>query len=1126
MSGVRTALAGMIVAGAAALSAPAQEYHVPQVRLPLMKQAPEIDGTVNEKDWAGAARMEGFGAGPTLKPAQASFWVGCDGKELFIAVVSETPPGGRILARVNPAPENGNARTWLDDSIEMVLDPLHSDATARRRLYHANINAKGAINDSAYAVGGGGETWRGGWRMANKILGDRWHFECALPLKDMLVTPADLAKPFGIRICRNWQQSLGPGQTEWGPKGGAFLAPETLPLVTWDAAAPVVQTLQIQDAGKPNVHLKVSVFNPQAQPLELKAILKCFPKNSAHKEESSDLTLAAGETKILDLEASALNEEVYTLIQVSSKDAKTLYYLRDFNWNPTPPAATWTLDENAVKKVEVEFAYYPSFDKARLRVNVGNLQERHLLKGLHVRIQPKGGKALAEADMPPLKDDISNLEWPLPKLGEGEYELLVEPQGLKMDPVRVAFVRYVFPWEGNALGKSDVVTPPFTPIQVDGRKVRTVLRQHTLNSLGLWQQVVSLQRPLLRSPMRLEVTVAGKTRPVEAQDFAFTEKKDTRAVSQARLAGPLTGTVRSVWDYDGLMKWTLDLQPSKEKIEKLALAIPLDNALMPLFHACTDGLRFNYAGLTPAGEGKVWDGTKAVRNSIIGNYVPYIWLGAEERGFCVFGENDSGWVTDAQAPCQEIVRRGDTLEVRLNLIARETVIGQPRRIVIGFEATPVKPLPQDWRRWTMSVERPDTRNLSFNGSCWTWGALTPCCDVYPRDEDFSLWEEFKKTRETGVINEDFKRKWIAGYGAKTDEEKKLVANNMNYVFNQLKGKPQRVLIYTNARGVRFDTREGQTFLNEWDRDLFPKRQWTTKGDGVAYDLNPCASFRDYAMWHYKKMYDTFADAIYWDDIFMQSAFHPVGTEAYERPDGTIQPAAGLWDMRELIRRTAVLCSELGKPNANMPHITNTNLVPVLAFAGTHYTWEDKAGPQDFQDRFTRDYLRAESIGLQCGNVPFGMLLLQGVADKEKMAWIERTATGASLTHEVKLAGGPWSLPACCKVTFKLLEFGYGLPEVQVSRYWDPGHPVSVAGADTTTLVCSRPGAAMILVSDWGNGGNVSLKLDRKALGLGKQWKADDAENDLPLAVTPEGVVQFELKKHDFKLIKVETRKEN
>ena len=53
------------------------EYHVPQARLPFLKTAPALDGEVHVEEWAGAARMEGLGYGPTLSPQAASFWVGC-----------------------------------------------------------------------------------------------------------------------------------------------------------------------------------------------------------------------------------------------------------------------------------------------------------------------------------------------------------------------------------------------------------------------------------------------------------------------------------------------------------------------------------------------------------------------------------------------------------------------------------------------------------------------------------------------------------------------------------------------------------------------------------------------------------------------------------------------------------------------------------------------------------------------------------------------------------------------------------------------------------------------------------------------------------------------------------------
>lgn len=1086
----------------------AAEYRIPQARLPLLKTAPTIDGTVDEKEWAGAARMVGFGWGPLLKPQEASFWVGCDGKELFIAVVSETPPGGKIISRVNPSPADGDARVWLDDSIEMVLDPLRTDTSGRRRFYHAIINAKGAIYDASHMPTGGGEAWRGNWRVASKVVGDRWHFELALPLKDMKVTDADLFKPWGIRICRNWKQTSGREQTEWSVVPGAFLQPETMPVVTWDPAAPVVQTLQLHDDGKANLHIRVAITNPTDKPLDVQASFKCVPKSSAPKEESNALTVPPGQTVVAEIIASALNEEVATTIQVASKDSQTIWYLRDFAVNPVRPENLWVLEEEAAKKVETSFAYYPYHNKVMLRVDYNSLADKAKVTGIAARIQRKSGEAIASTNF------TARVEWPLPALGEGEYECVVELQGVKTDAIKVPFVRHVFPWEHNSLGKSDVVLPPFTPIKVAGRTVSTVLRKHTLDDLGLWKQVESLDKPLLKKPMRLELN----QRPIKGGSLKFTERKDTRAVADSKWPG---GTTRCEWDYDGLMKWTLELQPSAKPVESLTLVIPLDDKLCPLFHACTDGIRFNVAGATPKGTGRVWDGSKAARNSIIGSYVPYIWLGAEERGLAVFGENDRGWATDPKVPCQEIVRNGDTLELRLNLIAKPTTIAEPRRIVIGFQATPVKPLPDNWRLWTFMAPDPTPdgrgRPINFLGSCWTWGALTPCLDVYPHSEDFRIWDEFKKARESGIRPTEFIDQWIEGK-AKSDEERKRMRPEINAAFHVLCGKPKDIISYTNARGVRFDTPEGQTFLNEWHRDAFPQRKWGY-GDGVAYDLNPSESFRDYATWYYQKMYDQFTDGIYWDDIFLQSCFHTVDTDAYEMPDGNIQPAGGLWDMRELIRRTAVLAHERGKKLCNMVHMTNTGLVPIIAFSQTIYTWEDKAGDLDFQDRFTRDYIRAESTGRQYGAVPFTLYLFNG-SDTNKIAWAKRTGAGVLMVHELKTSS--WAKDWWDNYK-RLADFGYGKPEVKVFNYWNANNPATVTGTDAATLVLSKPDAALVVVCDYGNGGNLTLNLDRKALALPKQIKASDLETGKPLDVA-DGAVRFELKKHDFKMILVEAEK--
>jgi hypothetical protein len=1087
-----------------------------------MSVAPVLDGQVNPSEWAGAARMEGLGRGPALAPLAAGFWIGCDGTNLCLAVVSETPPGGKLLANVAPLPDDRDARTWLDDSIELVLDPIPDAPAGQRRLYHANINARGAINDTVYVVGGSAEAWRGHWRTASRVIGDRWHVELALPLADLGLADAPAGRTLGVRLGRNWHQTPLAGQTEWSPLGGAYLTPETIPHVTWDAAAPVVQVLQLSEADKPAAHIKLTVANPGTAPLAVRVAIACRPRNSAPYDVVKELALQPGETAPVELSGPALNEEVATAIRVTSLDGKTVYYLREFNWQSSRPDAVWTVDQVATRKVQTQFAYYPSFNKVHFTANFSALEDSAKVSGARLVLRRKGAAdPVAGTDIPPVTNFAFRVLWDVPPLPEGEYEAVFTLGGVAVDPIVQPFVRHVFPWENNALGKSDALVEPFTAMEVEGRTVATLLRRHTLGTLGLWDQVESLGRELLSGPMRLEVRRQGSEFRVQGSGFRVVEQRPTRVVTESTWSGGgLKGATRGEWDYDGMQTWVLTIEPSSTPVDSLTLVIPLKNAAAPLFHACTDGLRFNYAGATPAGEGRVWDGSRAARNSIVGSYVPYLWLGAEERGLAVFGENDRGWVTATNVPCQELVRNGSGLELRLNLIARPTTIDAPRRILIGFQATPTKPMPANWRQWGVSYATrvpPGGKKIAFMGSCWYWGSLTPCLDVYPRDEDLSIWEEFRKTRETGVVNQPFIESWLKGYPVTTPEQFTTFKNHVNSGFHTLKGKPTDVLLYTNARGVRFDTREGQTFIDEWHRDAFSTRDWPT-GGGVAYDLNPGASFRDYAVWYYHKMMTSFADHIYWDDIFLQSHFDLIGSEAYALPDGTIQPASGLFDMRELVRRTAVLQHELGrKGRANQPHITNTAIAPILSFAGSHLTWEDRVGDTDFQDRYSRDYIRAESIGRQFGNVPFALQLIKG-PDTNKNAWAERTMAGVALVHEIRSIG---VLPGAEANLKTLYDYGYGQPDVSVMNYWEDDLPVTLSRADAVQLIVTKPGSALVLVCDYGNGGDVRLEPDLKRLGIAGKLTATNVETGLPLDVTAEGLVRLDLKKHDFALVKLE-----
>jgi hypothetical protein len=1119
----------------------ADEYAVPQVRLPLLRTAPTIDGTIDEAEWANAARMVGFcgTSSPLLTGGQASFWVGCDGTRVFIAVLSETPPGGKLLAGVMPAPQDSDARVWQDDSIELVFDPLPEAGDAKRRLYHAILNAKNAIYDQRFDPKGGGEAWRGHWEMASQVRGDRWHFEVALPLADLgVTTPEDLRQPFGIRVCRNWKRAPGPEQSEWAAEGKAFLAPETMPRVTWDAAAPVVQVLQVQDAvgGPPRV--RVAVRNPHAAPVTVAVLVRIAPQNSAPKEQRETVTVPPGETREVTVQAAGLpDEDLRTRIEVTAADGATVYYRRDFAWRINRPEPFFQIGGEAATRLGFDLAYYPSHATIKARLDISGLEEKDQVKGASLALRRKGDPAtLATTAMPPLQDGKAEIIWKVPVLGEGEYEVaatLDGPAGLK--PVVKPFVRHVFPWEGNRIGTSDILFPPFTPIVADpdGKRVSTVLRTHSVNGLGLWDQVEADGLPLLKGPMRLEVTAAGRTSAATGAWGKWTEKRDTRAVAGGTWEGaPLHGTWTATWDYDGFMEWTLEIAPGAAPVDAVTLTIPLAAARCPLMHACTDGIRINYAGAVPAGEGRVWDGSKAARNSMIGSFVPYLWVGEEGRGLCFAAENDRGWVTDPAVPCQELVRRGDTLELVCHLIAVPTAVAAPRTLRFALQATPAKPMPADWRRWNFGSWRGAgicagrwAENYTFLGSCWYWGTLTPYSDYYPVDADMSYIRKMAETRRTGEADTAFIEQWLHKYDrsyaqAKTAEDRAALQttfrNHVEAGFHCMKGKPQFVCFYTNGRGVRFDTPEGQTFIDEWYREAYAPRDWGY-GGAVAYDMDPVASFRDYAAWYFKQMAELVLDTVYWDDLFYQSNFDVVAADGYRLPDGNIQPSMGLHNMREYVRRTAVMYQEMGRPVRNIVHMTNTAITPVLSFAQMNYTWEDKSGDLDFQDRFSRDYIRAESLGLQQGNVPFCLWLVNG-PDKAKVAWAERTGVGVMLTHEIKTSDGPefyWELLR------KLLDFGYGKPDVAVSNYWQKDHPLRVEGSDCSSLLLSKPGAAVAVVCDWGDGGDVTLRFPLERLGLAGALQAKDVETEAALEATADGTVRFPLKRHDFKVVMIE-----
>lgn len=1124
---------------------------VPRVAMPLVKHAPTIDGRIEEDEWRHAVRGIGLVSRKTgvVAAREAVFLVACDGQKLYVALKTEVAPDGRILTRAVPGEKRDVVAALLDDSFELVVDPKRGRTEGDRRYYHVIANARGALYDWTVDPdkprGPRDLSWRpGDWQISGQVLDGFWHVETAIPIAALEATADDLRRPWGLRIGRNWRRPHERAQ--WAAGAANYDEQPTMPQIVIDPDAPVVRVLSLHHEHE-EPRIEVAVVNPHARPVTVRVQLSDAWHRDPPERLDERATVEAGRQRSFVLGSRDGGPEGLhqTTIRVSSPDGRHVYFDRGLRWSLGRPAEVWAIGEEQRRAVDLKMSFYPYYGKIAYRVDVEAMPLRDKLTGATAALwrADREGRPTGE----PLwqkpvrfKGSLAEGVEEIPKLDDGKYAFGITMHGdagLSREPVFQSFVREVFPWEHNNLGLSDEVMPPFTPLEAEGSTVRAVLREHRHAATGLWDQVVSQGEELLGAPARWEVVAAqGGKQPAACQvagtGWRLLAHKPTEVRGEAGWsAGPVRAKVTTEYDYDGMMLVELTLQPTgAAAVHRLSLVVPLRNDLARYMHAVGDGLRHNYAGFTPEGNGRVWDSSKADKLEIVGTFFPYLWLGDGERGLCWFADTDRDWLLDEETPVIELEREGEVLTMRVNLITRPGPLTRQRKIVFGLQATPTKPMPEDWRRWTGWKPIEGGRPVRWLGACLYWGALY--YDLYPFERRFEFYDKLLEARQTQRIDREFVERWMAMVNEKITPEgtpwNKNLRAHVNAGLHAAVGSPpaegHRLIPYTNPRGVGFHVDEFATFQDEWLRYRWFGRDWS-KQKNVGYDVDPGRSFQDYALWYYRRMLRCF-DGVYWDNTFLSANFDPVAGRAWTDEGGRTHPTLGLMNLRQLVKRTAVMLWQETKdrpaglkPPVTLAHMTNTMIVPVLSFSNCTMDWEWKYGYDDFQDRFGADLAVAETIGRQVGAWPTILAGGHPKPDDPRVDFMYRTRLGVALVHEISVFD--YNPRRDVEIYRKLFEFGYGTGQCRVFNYWRPGHPVRVEGIRACTLAMACGGGAIVVVTDYGEGGQCSVKLDADTLGLKPEATAVDLETDKPIERTGPAGFRFPLSKHDFRILKVQ-----
>ena len=791
--------------------------------------------------------------------------------------------------------------------------------------------------------------------------------------------------------------------------------------------------------------------------------------------------------------------------------------------------------------VQFDFGHYPYHRKLKARVDINALKGKEHVRGAHITLRRAGEKAaIATIAMPRFQDFIAETIATVPELADGQYELALHldgaPDALRGELTR-QFPRKKFEWEHNDIGRSGRILPPLKPIEVeaDGSAVRTVLRDHAVSAQGLWKQVIAKGKPILAGPIRLEVTASGRHQATTDSRVTVAKESDAAAnVSAAWSAGPVQAALSARMDYDGMMDCRLTL--SGGRADRVDLVIPVKEEIARLGHFCGERLRANFAGYIPEGEGVVWDASKTLKHDLVGPFCPYIWIGGEERGICWFAENDRDWSVDGTTPCQQIERRGRAVTIRVRIIQQLTDLATPRTIRFGLQATPVKPMPvrpEHWRRWD-NQRLPGGMHYLIAGSTLYIGMLHH--EPFPYGRKLDLWHKFAEARKTGKPDYAFADKWVDTYPPDSfkDRPKKNCRAHVRGGFSYAASQPDRFLVYVQGRGATFRTPEFRTFQDEWTNADYNTRVWRQGyRAGLSYTVEPIRSWQDFNLWWLKKQMEIFTDGLYFDNFFMIPVKDRVISSAYERGDGRIQPAVPVRNMRQMMRRTATMYLEADRHPMIGPHMTNAAIVPVMAFAQYGLDWEWHYGRSDYQDRWSRDHIRAACLGRQTGCAPVVIAIGSRGGDEAEVEWLNRTFNGVALTHELIPCwySGNRFIPYKERKTRNtsrnlfyrtrgdLLAMGIGTDACRTYNYWQPDYPIRVRGIESSSIVHRGRDKTSIIVSDWGDGGPARVEIDAKALGLKPGFRAVDYETGRPIAKAGSALT-FVMKKHDYKTVVV------
>ena len=1147
----------------------------PVLRVPRVLKPPTIDGRINEAEWASASSVTGVatycaegapGQPPIMVPEvqQVRWFLGYDRKNLYLAMHSPHPKGTALTANIKKNDE-GYRILW-DDHTEIQFSPRGRSYPGG--FYKLMVNPRGYFSDQIWFSGtpGAEDLWQSGAAVKCHVAETSWQMEMAIPFKPMIGSE----DPDGQRWVLNLVRTDFCGGIYFaGWVGSAWMGWKRFPEIEFDPEAPSFHFRRIGDLPGGTLDTEIELATRrERETVELRVSVTDADGKELHSGAKT-VELEKGEAATVDFSKAglALSDEKsggkylinhYELVAVAKGDPdadetdRVLYQARipvarmtERYWDQF--IKPWQERRETAGEYDFNIAHYAYLNKFEAWVDLdlfGVPDEIQKAKRFSVSLLDGEDRLVTELKGLVGRDLLGNVSADVPELTEGTYRAvlrLLDGAGKELSKRTVEFVRERWPWEHNDVGRDDIVIPPYIPVKAEGNAVTVWNRKYAVGKDGLPEKILvggGKRSPgagpdiLGDNPIRVALKSGGKTHQLQGQGLEIVETRPTTARLRARsVLGPLQVAADITFEYDGWYLVQLTFTPQRETpVESLDMVWTMPGA-DTLVVQRGDGVEQGYFGAFPEGEGAVWESTSLnPAAGLLGSWAPACFLGTGDSGLWYLAESDEGWMLDDSEACIVAERTQGTPSLRFRFANKSTTLATPRRITFALLATPVMPLPGNWRKTAWGQPggleyRHDTRGYRY------YGASVDGFELYSEDD-------YKRLRDVYLGLRPAPK---GGHG---------VRPHLSY---------QRPLVLYGSGRMTGISREFRTFGGEWlgrtnyHKLLKPANNFKGKSSdgGIIWEtedqVSPSgvfhsASFIDYHLWYHRELAEKISlNGTWWDNASLKFGGPLVLGLSYIRDDGRVQGKSNLFAWREQTKRLNVMHWQVGRPPLYI-----SNMHPLYSF--TQIGWHIENSFHRFQgNRYT------EMLGDNTGVDVFRALIKTKQGIISRFAYGGRVGLGLSLLHDIGNSGFPHYrgdlYPAYRKILDVMEEnvrFFSGkprfipywrsgkavrfekTPQVYVSAYvhaqlrpWEGGNPPD------------RQRAVIVLF----NGGEdrviEGFSIEAKALGLVRVQRITDGETGIPVPLAYNKAKGYRfgefhgrpetlrLRKHDFRLLIVE-----